>query len=146
MAQIKQLLEQLAMQLFQRGVPCYVEYPDVSLAAHDGPLVAIAASEKLQLHAPIYTADAVILPAAMTVSVRFLQKMHSEDAQLRLQNRVMSDLLPAAFALGWQITAVQTDEIRYDKQIDRLCLAAHMTVQTLITMPKSQEEVAADAV
>lgn len=139
MAQIKSLMEQLALQLFQRGIPCYVEYPHAPLSFHENAFVAVVSSEKLQLHAPIDTADAIILPATATFLVRFLQSPQRDSNQICLQNCVMGDLLPAAFALGWQITAVTADEIRYDKQIDRLCLEAHMTVQTLVTMQKSQE-------
>lgn len=139
MAQIKSLMEQLALQLFQRGIPCYVEYPHMPLSFHGDAYFAVVSSEKLQLHAPIYTADAIILPATATFSVRFLQPDQGDNQPIRLQNCVMSDLLPAVFSLGWQITAMTADAICYDKQIDRLCLETHMTVQALITMQKSEE-------
>ncbi len=144
MAQFKSLLEQLALQLFQRGIPCYVEYPNMPLTVHGDTLMAVASSQKLQIHAPIDMDDAIIMPTTATFSVRFLQSPTSDNNEICLQNRVSSDLLPAAFALGWQITAVTTDAIYYDKQIDRFCLEAHMTVQTLLHMQKIKE-VDADA-
>ncbi len=146
MAQIRQLMEQLSLRLMQEGMPCYPEYPKAPLAFHEDAMFAVVSSEKLELHTPIYTADAVIVPAAASFSVRFLQSPESKAANENLQNRVTSDLLPAAFSLGWQITGLTADAIRYEKQIDRLCLEVHMTVQTLITMQQTLEEVAADAV
>lgn len=143
MAQFQSLLEQLALQLFQRGISCDVEYPNMPLSAHGDAFIAVVSSEKLQIDAPIDMDDAIILPATATFSVRFLQSPNSDNNEICLQNRVIGDLLPAAFALGWQITAVTTDAIYYDKQIDRFCLEAHMTVQMLLNMQKS-EEVAAD--
>ncbi len=139
MAQIRQMMERLAFQLVAQGIPCYLEYPQTPMRFHGDAFFAVISSERLQLHAPIYTTDTVIVPATATLTVHFLQSEQSPHNEIRLQNRVASDLMPALFSLGWQVTAIQAEDIRYDKQIDRLRLPVHITIQALITTCKAQE-------
>lgn len=117
--------------LSAEGLPCCREYQSTEIASHGTALFATAAPEQLRFYDPIPTQGGTAFPLTMHMRVRCYAVPETSTAAL--ETLCDAYLLPALIRNGWQLRGITSDAPVFEKEIGRLCMTSHLTIEAVVT-------------
>lgn len=142
MAYLADFTQRLIDGLSNEGLTCCREYQSTEINTYESRLFATAAPEQIRFYAPIVTQQGTAFPLTLQMRVRFYAL--PEHSTAALETLCDTYLIPALNKAGMQLRGLTADAPAFEKEIGRMCMTTHITIEAVATHSPHHSETESD--